>query len=79
MYIYIYICATGLLIYPVPGLYLAHTGSDRVVFLYHSRGYEQALVCLSNGEIVDASRGRTFHYKMANHCFITVFSLIVLA
>ena len=31
--------------------------------------YEQALVCLSNREIVDASRGRTFHCKMANNRF----------
>jgi len=29
--------------------------------------HEQALVCLSNREIVDASRGRTLHYKMANN------------
>ena len=29
--------------------------------------YEQALVCLSNREIVDASRGRTFHCKTANN------------
>ena len=28
--------------------------------------HEQALVCLSNREIVDASRGRTFFCKMAN-------------
>ena len=27
--------------------------------------YEQALVCLSNREIVNASRGCTFHCKMA--------------
>jgi len=40
------------------------------------RPYEQALVCLSNREIVDASRGRTFHCKMANN---RSFSLIVLA
>jgi len=33
---------------------------------------EQALVCLSNGEIVDASRGRTFHCKMANNRLLTV-------
>ena len=32
-------------------------------------GNEQALVCLSNREIVDASRGRTFHCKMANNRF----------
>jgi len=38
--------------------------------------HEQALVCLSNREIVDASRGRTFHCKMANNRF---FSLIVSA
>ena len=31
--------------------------------------YEQALVCLSNREIVDASRGCTFHCKMANNGF----------
>jgi len=31
--------------------------------------YEQALVCLSNREIVDASRGCTFHCKMANNRF----------
>jgi len=37
--------------------------------------YEQALVCLSNREIVNASRGRTFHCKMANN----LCSLIVLA
>ena len=31
--------------------------------------YEQALVCLSNREIVDASRGRIFHCIMANNRF----------
>ena len=40
--------------------------------------YEQALVCLSNKEIVDASRGRRFHCKMANNRLIPFF-LIVLA
>jgi len=40
---------------------------------------EQALVCLSNRYIVDASRGCTFHCKMANIGFIPIFSLIVLA
>jgi len=30
---------------------------------------EQALVCLSNREIDDASRGCTFHCKMANNSF----------
>ena len=35
-------------------------------------GYEQALVCLSNREIVDASRGCTFHCKMANNRLMTV-------
>ena len=35
--------------------------------------YEQALVCLSNREIVDASRRRTFHCKMANNRLLTVF------
>ena len=33
------------------------------------RIYEQALVCLSNREIVDASRGCTFHCKMASNRF----------
>jgi len=40
------------------------------------RPNEQALVFLPNREIVDASRGRTFHCKMANNRF---FLLIVLA
>ena len=31
---------------------------------------EQALVCLYNREMVDASRGRTFHCKMANNRFV---------
>jgi len=31
--------------------------------------YEQALVCLCNRDIVDASRGRTFHCNMANDRF----------
>jgi len=31
--------------------------------------YEQALVCLSNRDIVDASWGQTFHCKMASNCF----------
>jgi len=30
-------------------------------------GHEQALVCLSNREIVDASRGCIFHCKMATY------------
>ena len=43
-------------------------------------GNEQALVCLSNREIVDASRGRTFHCKMANNRFFSnCFGLIYLA
>ena len=33
--------------------------------------HEQALVCLSNREIVDASRGCTFHCKMANSRFFS--------
>jgi len=32
--------------------------------------YEQALVCLSNREIVDASRERRFHCKIANNRFL---------
>jgi len=35
--------------------------------------YEQALICLSDREIVDASRGRTFHCKMANDRLFTCF------
>ena len=43
-------------------------------------GVAYALVCLSNTDIVDASRGCTFHCKMANTRFRTVvFFLIVLA
>jgi len=38
----------------------------------HVNMYEQALVCLSNREIVDASRGSTFHCKMTNNSIITV-------
>jgi len=34
---------------------------------YTIQHYEQALVCLSNREIVDASRGCTFHCNMANN------------
>ena len=41
---------------------------------------EQALVCLSNREIVDASRGRTFHCEMANNLFFSnCFGLTYLA
>jgi len=39
----------------------------------HPGRYPQALVCLSNREIVDASRGRTFHCKMANNRVIAFF------
>ena len=41
--------------------------------------YEQALVCLSNRYIVDASRARTFQCNMANHRSISVFSLFGVA
>jgi len=44
----------------------------RTAFAYTQ--YEQAIVCLSNREIGDASRG-TFHCKMANNRLITVFPL----
>jgi len=41
---------------------------------------EQALVCLSNRELVDASRGRTFHCETANNrFFFNCFGLINLA
>jgi len=36
----------------------------------HQVRYEHALVCLSNRAIVDASRGRTFHYTIANNRLI---------
>jgi len=39
---------------------------------YFTRTYEQALVCFSNRETVDASGGRPFHCKMANNRLITV-------
>ena len=38
--------------------------------------YEQALVCLFNREILDASRGRPFHCKIAINCFFKYFGLI---
>jgi len=42
--------------------------------------HEQALVCLSNREIVDASRGCTFYCKMANNRFFSnCFGLVYLA
>jgi len=41
--------------------------------------YEQALVCLSNREIVGASTWCTFYCNMANNRLITLFSIIVLA
>jgi len=44
---------------------------------FEFKEHEQALVCLSSREIVDASRGCTFHCEMANNRLITVF--IVLA
>jgi len=44
------------------GLALTHGGVNPIY-------YEQALFCLSNREIVDASRGCTFHCKMANNRF----------
>jgi len=56
----------------------AAAGPLRPCQLEASRGHagkcvyhEHALVCLSNREIVDASRGRTFHCKMVvNRCFL---------
>ena len=82
IYIYIYICiyqcrlaparaalASG---FPVPCDYCCCC----YCCYYYYYCYEQALVCLSNREIVDASRGRIFHCKMANN---RVFFLIVLA
>jgi len=45
-----------------------------------TRRNEQALVCLSNRETVDASRGCTFHCKMTNNRFFSnCFGLIYLA
>jgi len=52
---------------------VAATAAVVVVVVVGSGGrqysYEQALVCLCNREIVDASRGCTFHCKMANNRF----------
>jgi len=55
--------------------------SQEYVNAYSTRKvhYEQALVCLSNREIVDASRGCTVHCKMANNRLITFLSVLVLA
>jgi len=39
--------------------------------------YEQALVCLSNKEIVDASRGCAFHCKMANNRVTVCFQIVL--
>jgi len=48
-----------------PGVGVVEAGALHLKLV---RSHEQALVCLSNREIVDASRGRTFHYKMASNC-----------
>jgi len=47
-----------------PGSVITRSGEGA-----QSNGHEQALVCLSNREIVDASRGCTFHCKLANNRF----------
>ena len=41
---------------------------------HERRPNEQALVCLSNREIVDASRGRTIHCQTANNRFFLIVS-----
>jgi len=57
IYIHIYVCACiSMYVYM---LYL------RIERLLHAT----ALVCLSNREIVDASRGCTYHCKMADNLF----------
>jgi len=54
---------------------------NRILYLILRSAYEQALVCLSNRDIVDASRGHTFHRKMANnrYFFNNRFDLIYVA
>ena len=64
---------------PLPGFVSARLAVSGLILLASARRYEQVLVCLSNGEIVDASRWCTFHCKMANNRLITVASLIVSA
>ena len=41
--------------------------------MYVFTSYEQALVCLSNREMIDASRGRRLHRRMANNRLTTIF------
>ena len=52
-------------------LALRFTGARAVPLTMHA----QALACLSNREVIDATKGRTFHCKMANNRQITVFFL----
>jgi len=44
----------------------------RVPLVYKPSVNEQSLVCLSNREVVEASRRRPFHFKVANNRLITV-------
>ena len=63
--------STYMYLYLYPYMYI-HISISISIYLHmntHTHMYEQALVCLSNREIVDASRGRTFHCKMANNRF----------
>jgi len=49
------------------------TDGDTDATLRQAEVHKQALVCLSNREIMDASRGRTCHCLMANNRIMTVF------
>ena len=67
IFIYVYVCVCVCLCVYICVYVCTYVG------LTHSPDYKQALICLSNREMVDASRGRPFHCKMANDRSITVF------
>jgi len=50
--------------------------SDCHFWLSRPAPYEQALVCVSNREIVDASRGRTFNCEVAGNRFMAFLFLL---
>ena len=89
LYLYIYSCMSiYIYIYRGGGRGAPRRGerlSNSLIYIYvciHThiyiytevRSHEQALVCLSNREIVDASRWCTFHCKIANNrVFLSLF------
>ena len=77
IYIYTYMC-THMYIISVFYVYLylhldlvLHLDIDVYAFFEMRPSYEQTLVCLSNRETVDASRGWTSHCEMANNRFFS--------